>query len=142
MFVLGIATVKPMIRVLRIPEVYVAAFIILFAFVGAYALRQTMSDVWIMTAFAVIGLLMTRGGYPLAPLVLGAILGPLAEQHLLTALISSGGEWSVFVTRPISLFLLALWLLVLVVLGRKALQQSRAHNAANRRREDVETPVS
>lgn len=56
MFILGIATVKPMIRMLKIPEVYVGAFIVLFAFVGAYALRQSMSDVWVMTAFAVIGL--------------------------------------------------------------------------------------
>lgn len=142
MFVLGIATVKPMIRVLKIPEVYVAAFIVLFAFVGAYALRQTMSDVWIMTAFAIIGLLMMRGGYPLAPLVLGAILGPLAEQHLLTALISSGGDWSIFVTRPISLFLLVVQVLVLVVLIRKAVQTSRAQRAHAQDRGDVDTPVS
>lgn len=141
MFILGIATVKPMIQMLKIPEVYVAAFIILFAFVGAYALRQTMSDVWIMTGFAVIGLLMMRGGYPLAPLVLGAILGPLAEQHLLTALISSAGDWSIFVTRPISLFLTVLWVLVLALLVWKTAQQSRGRRAA-RAREDVDAPVS
>jgi putative tricarboxylic transport membrane protein len=132
MFILGISTVKPMIRMLKIPEVYVGTFIVLFAFVGAYALRQSMSDVWIMTGSAVIGLLMMRGGYPLAPLVLGAILGPLAETHLQTALISSAGDWSVFVTRPISLALTILWVLVLVLMVWKTVQQSRAQRAVER----------
>lgn len=142
MFILGIATVKPMIRMLKVPEAYVAAFIVLFAYVGAYALRQSMSDVWIMTGFAVLGLLMMRGDYPLAPLVLGAILGPLAERHLQTALISSGGDWMVFLTRPISLFLTVLWLLGLAFLVWKSVQHSRAARPAPESGADVHTPVS
>lgn len=132
MFILGITMVKPMIRMLKIPEVYVAAFIVLFAFVGAYALRQSMSDVWIMTGFAVIGLGMVLGNYPLAPLVLGAILGPLAETQLQTALISSAGDWSIFISRPISLGLTMVWVIVLALMVWKAIQESRAQRAAAR----------
>lgn len=141
MFVLGIATVRPMIRMLKIPEAYVAAFIVLFAFVGAYALRQSMSDVWIMTGFAILGVVMMRGDYPLAPLVLGAILGPLAERHLQTALISSAGDWSIFVTRPIGLFLVVLWVLVLVFLVWKTVQQSRAQRVSTRSAAGSDTSV-
>jgi putative tricarboxylic transport membrane protein len=51
MFVMGVLAAKPMIRLLNVPEVYIAAFIVVFAYVGAFALRQSMSDVWIMTVF-------------------------------------------------------------------------------------------
>jgi len=132
MFVLGIATVKPMIRLLKVPEVYIGAFVVLFAFVGSFALRQSMSDVWIMTGFAILSVAMMRGGYPLAPLVLGAILGPLAESYLQTALISSAGDWMIFVNRPISLVLTIVWLIVIFFLGFKSYQASRDRALARR----------
>ena len=130
MFAMGILAAKPMIRLLGVPEVYVAAFVALFAYVGAFALRQSMSDVWIMTAFGVLGFFMLRGGYPLAPLVLGAILGPLAERYFTTTMIRNANDWTVFFTRPLSAVLLVITLAVFIVLAHRAIKESRRTRAA------------
>jgi putative tricarboxylic transport membrane protein len=130
MFVMGILAAKPMIRLLNVPEVYIAAFIVVFAYVGAFALRQSMSDVWIMTAFGILGFFLLRGGYPLAPLVLGAILGPLAERYFQTTMIRNGNDWTVFFTRPLSAALLAISLAVFTLLGYRAFRDSRRARAA------------
>lgn len=125
MFVVGIAASGPMVRLLQVPEPYVGALIILFSYIGAFAIRNSMSDVWIMTAFAVIAYFMQRWGYPLAPLVLGAILGPLAERYFVTAMISSNNDPMVFVRQPISAALLALWVVILAFLVYRAVAQSK-----------------
>jgi putative tricarboxylic transport membrane protein len=132
MFVMGVLAAKPMIRLLNVPEVYVAAFIVVFAYVGAFALRQSMSDVWIMTAFGVLGFFMLRGGYPLAPLVLGAILGPLAERYFQTTMIRNANDWTVFFTRPLSGALLAIAFAVFVLLAYRAARDARRRAQAIR----------
>jgi len=132
MFVMGVLAAKPMIRLLNVPEVYVAAFIVVFAYVGAFALRQSMSDVWIMTAFGVLGFFMLRGGYPLAPLVLGAILGPLAERYFQTTMIRNANDWTVFFTRPLSAALLAIAFAVFVLLAYRAARDARRRAQAIR----------
>lgn len=120
MFVVGVLGAKPLIRFLNFPEVYVSAFVVLFCFIGSFALRQSYSDVWIMFAFGVMGFLMARSAYPIAPLVLGAILGPLAERHFMTTMISSGNDWTVFFTRPISGTLMVILVLLVALLGYRA----------------------
>jgi putative tricarboxylic transport membrane protein len=89
-----------------------------------------MSDVWIMTAFGVLGFFMLRGGYPLAPLVLGAILGPLAERYFQTTMIRNANDWTVFLTRPLSAALLAIALAVFLLLAYRAVRDSRRARAA------------
>jgi putative tricarboxylic transport membrane protein len=126
MFVIGILGAKPLIRILSFPEVYVSAYVVLFAYIGAFALRQSMSDVWIMAGFAILGFFMQRGGYPLAPLVLGAILGPLAERYFMTTMIATGNDVTVFFTRPISAVLMALWVLMVASLGYRAYKGARS----------------
>jgi putative tricarboxylic transport membrane protein len=130
MFVMGVLAAKPLIRLLSVPEVYIAAFIVVFAYVGAFALRQSMSDVFIMTAFGVLGFFMVRAGYPLAPLVLGAILGPLAERYFQTTMIRNANDWTVFFTRPLSAALLAITFAVFLVLTYRAIRDSRVARAA------------
>ncbi|MGH3665398.1 MAG: tripartite tricarboxylate transporter permease, partial [Egibacteraceae bacterium] len=125
MFAVGVLGAKPLMGVMRVREVYISAFVVLFAFIGAFALRQSMSDVWIMIGFAILGLFMTRYDYPLAPLVLGAILGPLAERYFVTTLISSAGDYSVFLTRPLSGTLAAVWAAMVAGLTWKAYRRSR-----------------
>jgi putative tricarboxylic transport membrane protein len=125
MFIIGILAAKPLIRMLRVPEQYVAAFVVLFAFIGAFALRNSMADVWIMTGFAVLGFFMLRNGYPLAPLVLGTILGPLAERYFMTSMISFDNDWTVFFTRPLSGTLMWIWVVVLVLLCIRVYRQSQ-----------------
>jgi putative tricarboxylic transport membrane protein len=125
MFVIGVIASGPMVRLLKVPEQYVAVVIVLFAYIGAFAIRNSISDVWIMTLFAVLGYFLQKWGYPLAPLVLGAILGPLAERYFTTAMISSGNDPTVFVTRPISGVLTVLWVAVLAFLVYRSVAQAR-----------------
>lgn len=142
MFVIGLAASGPMVRLLKVPEPYVAVMIVIFAYIGAFALRNTISDVWIMTLFAVLGFFLQKWGYPLAPLVLGAILGPLAERFFTTAMISSGNDPSTFVTRPISAALLAVWVLILAFLAYRSLGQWRRSRAGATTASRSTTPVA
>lgn len=130
-FVFSIIGARPLIGVLKLPEVYVSAFVVLFAVMGAFVIRQSMSDVWIMVAFGIIGFLMQRSEYPIAPLVLGAILGPLAEEQFLTTMISSGNDWTVFFTRPISGILMAVLIVLLVVFVHRRFKASRRSATAD-----------
>lgn len=139
MFIIGLAASGPMVKMLNVPEAYVAVMIVLFSYIGAFAIRNSISDVWIMTLFAIIGYFMQRWGYPLAPLVLGAILGPLAERFFTTAMISSGNDVTTFVTRPISAVLVVIWLLVLGFLVQRSVRQSRATKRP-KAKETVDTP--
>lgn len=130
MFVVGILAARPLIRALAMPEVYIAAVVVLFAYMGAFALRQSMSDVWIMTGFGLLGFFMVKGGYPLAPLVLGAILGPLAERYFQTTMIRTGNDWTVFFTRPLSGALLAIAAATFGLLAYRAIRTHRRTKAA------------
>jgi putative tricarboxylic transport membrane protein len=129
MFVLGILAARPLIRTLAMPEVYIAAFVVLFAYMGAFALRQSISDVWIMTGFGALGFFMTKGGYPLAPLVLGAILGPLAERYFNTTMIRNENDWTVFFTRPLSATLVAITIATFALLAYRAIRAYRRTQA-------------
>ena len=93
----------------------IASLIIVFTLLGSYSLRSDMSDVWLMIGFGALGYLMRRFDFPVAPLVLGVILGPIAERHLLTTMLSFHNDVTVFVTRPISALFLALAVLMIAV---------------------------
>jgi putative tricarboxylic transport membrane protein len=108
MGVIGYFFTKGLVRILRFPEPVVSAFVAMFCFLGALATRNNVFDVWLMLGFGVLGFLFERFRFPVAPLVLGVILGPLAENHFMTTMISFGNDWTVFLTRPISAAILAL----------------------------------
>jgi putative tricarboxylic transport membrane protein len=95
--------------------------------VGAYSLQQSIFDVWVMIVFGLIGFVFRKIGLPLAPLVLGLILGPAIEKSMRTSLEMSAGDYTIFVTRPLCLVLLIAAALVLVAaamqLAPKALRE-------------------
>lgn len=91
---------------LRLPRRFILTAVVVFSVVGAYALNNSMFDVGVMLTFGVIGYLLEARGLPLAPLVLGLILGDLVERKLRTGLISSGGDLTPMFTRPICVALL------------------------------------
>jgi putative tricarboxylic transport membrane protein len=76
--------------------------------VGAYTLQNSMFDVLVALVFGVIGYFMRKYDYPAAPLVLGVVLGPMAEENLNRALLLSHNDWMVFIQSPISLAFLIL----------------------------------
>lgn len=102
MSVIGYLAVKPLCKVLDFPESVTSAFIMMLCFIGAFTIRNNISDVWMMIIFGIIGYFMERHKYPIAPLVLGSILGPLAERAFTTTMISYSNNWTVFFTRPVS----------------------------------------
>jgi putative tricarboxylic transport membrane protein len=108
MLALTYLSVRLYVKILQMPESIIAAMIMIFTVLGAYSLRSDMSDVWLMVGFGVLGYVMRRFNFPIAPLVLGVILGPLAERHFMQTMFSTHNDLAIFVTRPISALFLAL----------------------------------
>jgi putative tricarboxylic transport membrane protein len=102
MCLLGYFAIKVLVRVLEFPEAVVSAFVVMFCFIGAFAARNNLSDLYVIAAFGVLGFLFERWRFPIAPLVLGSILGPLAETTFMTTMISFDNDWTVFFTRPVA----------------------------------------
>jgi putative tricarboxylic transport membrane protein len=99
--------------------------ILVLCVIGAYALNNTIASVWVLALFGVFGYLLVKGGFPLAPLILGAILGDQIEVNLVRALMSDADPM-LFLTRPISGFLVLLSIgSVVLALWQKRRQQSR-----------------
>lgn len=114
MCAIGYFATKFMVRVLEFPEVVVSAYVVMCCILGAFAARNNLTDVWLLVIFGVIGYLFERFSFPVTPLVLGVILGPLAESAFMTTMISFSNDWTVFFSRPISGPIMALAILTLI----------------------------
>lgn len=99
---INLAFIPIFVRVLTLPFTILAPIIFVLCIVGGYAPTQTMHDVWLMLLFGVMGYLMRKLNYPVAPAVLAIVLGPLAERSLRQSLLSSQGDVLIFLERPIS----------------------------------------
>ena len=114
MCLIGYFAAKAIVRVLAFPEVIVSAYVVMCCILGAFAARNNITDVWLLVVFGVLGYLAERFRFPVPPLVLGVILGPLAEQSFMTTMVSYNNDWTVFFTRPVSGVLMVLAVLTLV----------------------------
>lgn len=94
--------------ILKLPRAVVLTAVTIFSVVGAFAMRHSMVDVYLMIGAGVVGFGLERAKVPLAPLILGLILGPMVEENLRTGLIKTGGSFTPFFLRPISAFLAAI----------------------------------
>jgi putative tricarboxylic transport membrane protein len=108
LLVLNLPLIGIWVKVLEIPKPLLYGGILLFATLGAYSLHQSVVDLATLYVFGLLGFVMRRWGFPVAPAVIGLILGPLAESQLRRALSISQGDFTVFVTHPIAAALLAL----------------------------------
>jgi putative tricarboxylic transport membrane protein len=115
LLVLNLPMVGLWVKLLKIPKAYLYAGILIFATVGVYGMRQSAFDLLLLYAIGLVGVVMRRFDFPTAPVVVGLILGPLAEAQLRNALSIGEGKWTVFVDRPGSLTLLAVIAAVLLV---------------------------
>ena len=102
------------VRLLAIPRPYLSAGILVFASLGVYSLHGSVFDLGALCVFGLLGYVMRCGDIPMAPAILGLILGPLAEQQFRRAMAISQGDPTVFLTRPISATILAIAVAVLV----------------------------
>ncbi len=112
LLIFGYIGIKSFTLIFKFPRNVVLAGILLFSVVGAYAIRNNVFDVGVVLAFGALGFLMERVSIPLAPLILGRILGPMIEENLRIGLIKTDGSFGAFVTRPISI---ALFLILIVM---------------------------
>ena len=118
LIILNLPLIGLWIKLLTIPYKWLFPAIVLFCAIGVYSENNNSFEIWMVAIFGVVGYLFHKLRCEPAPLLLGLILGPMMEENLRRALLLSRGDWSVFVTRPLSagLLLVALLLLVIVLL--------------------------
>jgi putative tricarboxylic transport membrane protein len=107
-FFIGMFFNRVAAKVTTIPTEYLLPATLLTTIVSAYAFRYFMFDIYLMLLFGLIGFVMKKNGYPTMPLVLGLVMGPMAEPNFLRALVISLGNYSTFVSSPICIVLLAI----------------------------------
>ncbi len=100
--VYGLSLTRVFVAVLKVPHAFLMPLVFTLCVIGPYAISQRLFDVWVMVFFGVIGFFLRKMNYPMAPLVLGIILGDLLDKSLRRGLILSDGDITPFFTRPIS----------------------------------------
>jgi putative tricarboxylic transport membrane protein len=108
LLVLNLPLVGMWVKLLDVPLYLLVNFIILFSFLGVYTMNNSVQDLVRMVGFGVIGYLMKRLDIPASPVILGMVLGKLMEEKMRQSLVIADGSFMIFLTRPISLFLLVL----------------------------------
>jgi TctA family transporter len=105
---IGLLGIKAYGRILSLPRNIIMVFVLIFSVVGSYAIRNSIFDIYVMLFFGVVGYIFENLNIPLAPMVLGIILGPMIEDNLRVGLIKTGGNYLPFLTNPISAVLVLL----------------------------------
>ena len=129
LLVINLPLIKMWVQVLRVPAPYLFAGILVFAMVGAYSIKNSSFDLMVAACIGVLGMLMRRFGYPITPLILGAILGPMAETEFRRSMQLSEGDPGIFVSTP---FTIITYTLMVIALAwpwiSKTIKKSRAKN--------------
>jgi putative tricarboxylic transport membrane protein len=133
LLVLNLPLIGIWVRLLTVPYSILLAVILVFTLIGSYSLNGRVFDMGVAVAFGIVGYLLTKFDFPLAPMVLTLVLGPLMERALRASLQMSGGSFGILFSRPISATLLAVAALFLVA---SALQFLPFKRAASSRGED------
>lgn len=113
--VYGLSLTRVLVKVLRIPRERLMPVVFVLCVIGPYAITQRMFDVYVMLFFGIVGFVLREMKYPMAPLVLGIILGDLLDTNLRRGLVVSDGDPSPFFTRPISLLLFSVTALTIIL---------------------------
>ena len=129
MIPLGFLTIKVAKKLLRVPRNILMPLILLFCVVGSYAINNSVFDVGVMLAFGLLAYLMEENGYPVAPAILGVVLGGMLEENFITSMIKSDGRLMAFFDRPIAAGLGVLT--ILVWLSPLAIKLWRARHSAH-----------
>ena len=125
---IGMAGIQLFARVIMVDRAILTPAIFVLSCVGAFAMRSNIFDVYCTLFFGVLGYIMMRYDYPLSPILLALILGPMAESNLRRALVISSGDFSILFSRPIAvgLMVLAVLSLVLAIRGHKKVEAKLA----------------
>ena len=125
LLVLNLPLVGIFVSVLRTPEKILMPVVAVLCLIGVYAVNSSSVDIWVLIISGVCGFFLRRRGYDFAPLVLAIVLGPKLESYLIESMAMSNGDLSIFVSRPISLTILLIPVVLiafklLVLVSRKA----------------------
>ncbi len=123
--VLNLPLIGIWVKLLRVPYRMLFPAILVFCTIGVYSLNYNAFDIFMFAIFGIIGYVWSKLGCEGAPLLLGLVLGPMMEENFRRALLLSRGEFSTFVTRPLSATLLALAAILLVLVALPALRKKR-----------------
>lgn len=126
MLLLGFLGAQLFVQMLRIPAAILAPMILVVCSIGTYAASNSMFDVWLMLVFGALAWLLSRSGYPIAPIVLGAILGPLAESSFRQSLLITRGNLSGFASSAVAITLIFAILAVLLIPAVRFLMRLRS----------------
>jgi len=125
LIILNLPLIGIWIKLLSVPYRWLFPAIVLFCAIGVYSTNNNTWDIWMVAMFGVVGYTFIKLGMEPAPLLLGFILGPMMEENLRRAMLLSRGDWSVFVTRPLSASLLAMALLLLIIVALPSIKSKR-----------------
>ncbi len=125
LIILNLPLIGIWIKLLTIPYRWLFPAIVLFCAIGVYSTNNNNFDIWMVAIFGVLGYLFLKLGCEPAPLLLGFILGPMMEENLRRAMLLSRGDWSVFVTRPLSASLLAAAVLLVIIVLLPSVKNKR-----------------
>ena len=125
LIILNLPLIGMWIKLLTVPYRWLFPAIVLFCAIGVYTTNNNTFDIWMVGMFGVLGYVFIKLGVEAAPLLLGLILGPMMEENLRRAMLLSRGDWSVFVTRPLSATLLALAAILLVIVLLPSVKSKR-----------------
>src|SRR5204863_821406 len=123
---LGVAAIKCAKQMLIVPRSVLMPVILLFCIVGSFAINNSIFGVLLMLGFGLVAWLMEENGFPVAPAILGMVLGAMLEEHFVTSMIKADGRLSAFFERPIAAGLgsvtlaVFLWPLAMRLLRRRA----------------------
>jgi TctA family transporter len=123
--ILNLPLIGLWVKLLTVPYRWLFPAIVLFCAIGVYSTNNNSFDIWMVALFGLIGYVFIKLGCEPAPLLLGLILGPMMEEYLRRAMLISRGDWSVFVTRPISASLLAAAAVLLVIVLLPSIKKKR-----------------
>jgi putative tricarboxylic transport membrane protein len=107
----GLVLTRPLLYVLAVPRERLMPVIFVLCTIGAFAIASRVFDIWVMLAFGLLGFVLREMKYPMAPLVLGLVLGDILDKSLRRGLVLTDGDLAPFFTRPISL---VLWVTILI----------------------------
>lgn len=114
LIVLGIILVPFFGPVLKVPKAWLLPLVLLLSAMGTYALQNSVFDLWVMLVFGVVGYVLRKAHSPLAPIIIGMILGPVLENNLRRALLLSRDGPMIFIERPISATILSITAMLLI----------------------------
>ncbi len=115
MLVLGLLLTRPLLYVLKVRREWLMGAIFVLCVVGSFAIAGRIFDVWVMIGFGLVGFLMREMAFPVAPMILGVVLGPILDNNLRRSLSISQGDPLDFVSRPISAIIAGLVLIIVLL---------------------------